>query len=154
MRFVLLVFLFSSLASLRVVFFFGLVSFCEMMLLMMIWWVNSLLAAFYYGNITYPSHDPPKMGFLLTVPQDAVRGPILLVQPGYVHPSHPPNDLLIARQDGKSLNRSRLRSCRLMIQPLRKDFRVSSRLTFARSTAFLQTSKLRPGQTVKASSHP
>ena len=113
-----------------------------------------LLVAFYYGNITYPSHDPPKMGFLLTDPQDAVRGPILLVQPGYVHPSHPPNDLLIAQQDGKSLNRSRLISCRLMIQPLRKDFHVSSRLTFARSTAFLQTSKLRPGQTVKGSSYP
>ena len=51
--------------------FFGLVSFCEMMLLMMISCVNSILAVFYYGNITYPSHDPPKMGFLSTVPQDA-----------------------------------------------------------------------------------
>ena len=37
---------------------------------MMISCVNSLLAAVYYGNITYPSHDPPKMGFLSTVPQD------------------------------------------------------------------------------------
>ena len=59
-------------ASLRLrVVFFGLVSFREMMLLMMIWWVNSVLAAFYYGNITHPSRDPPKMGFLSTVPQDA-----------------------------------------------------------------------------------
>jgi len=38
---------------------------------MMIWWVNSVLAAFYYGNITYPSRDPPRMGFLSTVPEDA-----------------------------------------------------------------------------------
>ena len=38
---------------------------------MMIWWLNSVLVAFYYGNNTYPSHDPPKMGFLSTVPQDA-----------------------------------------------------------------------------------
>ena len=37
---------------------------------MMISCVNSLLAAFYYGNITYLSHNPPKMGFLSTVPQD------------------------------------------------------------------------------------
>ena len=29
------------------------------------------MAAFYFGNITYPSRDPPKMGFLSTVPQDA-----------------------------------------------------------------------------------
>ena len=66
------VFLFSSLASLRVFFFFfGLVFFWEMSLLMMIWWLNSVLVAFYYGNNTYPSHDPPKMGFLSTVPQDA-----------------------------------------------------------------------------------
>ena len=70
-RFVLRVFLFSSLALLRVVFFFGLVSYCEMMLLMMISCVNSVLAAFYYGNITCPSHDPLKMGFLSTVLQDA-----------------------------------------------------------------------------------
>ena len=40
-------------------------------MLLMIWWVNSVLAAFYYGNITHPSRDPPKMGFLSTVPQDA-----------------------------------------------------------------------------------
>ena len=51
--------------------FFGLVSFCEMML-MIILCVNSILAAFYYRNITYLSHDPPKMGFLSTIPQDAV----------------------------------------------------------------------------------
>ena len=38
---------------------------------MIIWWLDSVLAAFYFGNITYPSHDPPKMGFLSTVPQDA-----------------------------------------------------------------------------------
>ena len=29
------------------------------------------MAAFYFGNITYPSHDPPRMGFLSTVPKDA-----------------------------------------------------------------------------------
>ncbi|KIJ93822.1 hypothetical protein K443DRAFT_377715 [Laccaria amethystina LaAM-08-1] len=33
--------------------------------------LKSVLAAFYFGNITYPSHDPPRMGFLSTVPQDA-----------------------------------------------------------------------------------
>ena len=38
---------------------------------MMISCVNSLLAAFYYGNITIRHTDPPKMGFLSTVPQDA-----------------------------------------------------------------------------------
>lgn len=32
---------------------------------------HSVLAAFYYGNLTYPTHDPPKMGFLSTVPSDA-----------------------------------------------------------------------------------
>ena len=41
-----------------------------MMLLMMISCVNSVLAVFYYGNITCPSHNPPKMGFLSTVSQD------------------------------------------------------------------------------------
>jgi hypothetical protein len=31
----------------------------------------STLTTFYYGNLTYPSQDPPKMGFLSTVPSDA-----------------------------------------------------------------------------------
>ncbi|KAF8885385.1 aspartic peptidase domain-containing protein [Gymnopilus junonius] len=33
--------------------------------------LKSVLSAFYYGNLTYPTHDPPKMGFLSTVPSDA-----------------------------------------------------------------------------------
>jgi len=33
--------------------------------------LKSVLAAFYFGNITYPSRDPPRMGFLTSVPQDA-----------------------------------------------------------------------------------
>ena len=31
----------------------------------------STLATFYYGNMSYPSKDPPKLGFLSTVPSDA-----------------------------------------------------------------------------------
>ena len=31
----------------------------------------STLTTCYYGNLTYPSKDPPKMGFLSTVPSDA-----------------------------------------------------------------------------------
>jgi hypothetical protein len=31
----------------------------------------STLATFYYGNLSYPSQDPPKLGFLSTVPSDA-----------------------------------------------------------------------------------
>lgn len=31
----------------------------------------SVLASFYYGNITHPSADPPRIGFLSTVPGDA-----------------------------------------------------------------------------------
>lgn len=30
-----------------------------------------VMASFYYGNLTYPSHDPPRIGFLSTVPTDA-----------------------------------------------------------------------------------
>ncbi|KAG6836291.1 hypothetical protein H0H93_009431 [Arthromyces matolae] len=33
--------------------------------------LKSVVAAFYYGNLTYPSVDPPRMGFLSTVPSDA-----------------------------------------------------------------------------------
>ncbi|KAG6878986.1 hypothetical protein C0992_006080, partial [Termitomyces sp. T32_za158] len=32
---------------------------------------SSVIASFYYGNLTYPSVDPPRMGFLSTVPPDA-----------------------------------------------------------------------------------
>lgn len=30
-----------------------------------------VMASFYYGNLSYPSHDPPRIGFLSTVPADA-----------------------------------------------------------------------------------
>jgi phytepsin len=30
-----------------------------------------VLASFYYGNLTYPSRDPARVGFLSTVPADA-----------------------------------------------------------------------------------
>jgi len=33
--------------------------------------LKSVLASFHYGNLTHPSHDPPSMGFLSTVPADA-----------------------------------------------------------------------------------
>ncbi|KAK2459962.1 hypothetical protein APHAL10511_007968 [Amanita phalloides] len=33
--------------------------------------LKGVLSAYYYGNLTYPSHDPPRMGFLSTVPHDA-----------------------------------------------------------------------------------
>lgn len=33
--------------------------------------VLSVLATFYYGNLTRPSLDPPRIGFLSTVPSDA-----------------------------------------------------------------------------------
>ncbi|KAH9476110.1 Cathepsin E-B [Psilocybe cubensis] len=33
--------------------------------------LKGVLSAYYYGNLTYPSQDPPKMGFLSTVPTDA-----------------------------------------------------------------------------------
>ncbi|RDB16465.1 Pepsin A [Hypsizygus marmoreus] len=33
--------------------------------------LKSVLSTFHYGNLTYPSHDPPRMGFLSTVPADA-----------------------------------------------------------------------------------
>jgi len=29
------------------------------------------LVAFYYGNLTHPSVDPPRIGFLSTVPKNA-----------------------------------------------------------------------------------
>ncbi|KAA1469639.1 acid protease [Dentipellis sp. KUC8613] len=34
--------------------------------------MKSTLVAFYYGNLTHPSVDPPRIGFLSTVPTDAV----------------------------------------------------------------------------------
>ncbi|TFK67789.1 acid protease [Pluteus cervinus] len=33
--------------------------------------IRGVLASFYYGNLSYPSVDPPRMGFLSTVPSDA-----------------------------------------------------------------------------------
>ncbi|THH32199.1 hypothetical protein EUX98_g2000 [Antrodiella citrinella] len=33
--------------------------------------LKSALIAFYYGNLTHPSQDPPRVGLLSTVPQDA-----------------------------------------------------------------------------------
>ncbi|KAG6910344.1 hypothetical protein DXG01_011413 [Tephrocybe rancida] len=33
--------------------------------------LKSVVASYHYGNLTHPSHDPPKMGFLSTVPADA-----------------------------------------------------------------------------------
>ncbi|KIJ23518.1 hypothetical protein M422DRAFT_786152 [Sphaerobolus stellatus SS14] len=33
--------------------------------------MKSNLVAFYFGNITHPSSDPPRMGFLSTVPTNA-----------------------------------------------------------------------------------
>lgn len=32
---------------------------------------NRVMASFYYGNLTYPSVDPARIGFLSTVPSDA-----------------------------------------------------------------------------------
>lgn len=32
---------------------------------------DRVIAAFHYGNITYPSRDPPRIGFVSTVPPDA-----------------------------------------------------------------------------------
>ncbi|KAF6760642.1 aspartic peptidase domain-containing protein [Ephemerocybe angulata] len=33
--------------------------------------LKSVLSAYYFGNLTYPSRDPPRMGFLSTVPNNA-----------------------------------------------------------------------------------
>jgi len=33
--------------------------------------LKSVLASFYYGNLTYPSQDPPRIGLLSTVPKGA-----------------------------------------------------------------------------------
>ncbi|KAL6302937.1 aspartic peptidase domain-containing protein [Sparassis latifolia] len=33
--------------------------------------LKSVLAAYYYGNLTHPSQDPPRVGFISTVPDDA-----------------------------------------------------------------------------------
>ncbi|KAJ8462688.1 hypothetical protein ONZ45_g17846 [Pleurotus djamor] len=33
--------------------------------------LKGVIAAFHYGNITYPSRDPPRIGFVSTVPSDA-----------------------------------------------------------------------------------
>ena len=33
--------------------------------------MNSNLVAFYYGNLTHPSVDPPRIGFLSMVPSNA-----------------------------------------------------------------------------------
>ena len=33
--------------------------------------MKSNLVVFYYGNLTHPSVDPPRIGFLSTVPQNA-----------------------------------------------------------------------------------
>ncbi|KAI0066911.1 acid protease [Artomyces pyxidatus] len=35
--------------------------------------LKSVLATFYYGNLTYPSHDQPRIGLLSTVPADAAQ---------------------------------------------------------------------------------
>ena len=32
---------------------------------------HRVLASFYYGNLTNPSADPPRIGFVSTMPQDA-----------------------------------------------------------------------------------
>ncbi|EAU86678.2 hypothetical protein CC1G_07336 [Coprinopsis cinerea okayama7 len=33
--------------------------------------LKSVVSSYYFGNITYPTQDPPRMGFLSTVPEDA-----------------------------------------------------------------------------------
>ncbi|KAI3607677.1 hypothetical protein WG66_005018 [Moniliophthora roreri] len=33
--------------------------------------LKSVLSSYYYGNLTHPSHGPPRLGFLSTVPPDA-----------------------------------------------------------------------------------
>ncbi|KAL0581265.1 hypothetical protein V5O48_000748 [Marasmius crinis-equi] len=33
--------------------------------------LKSVLSSYYYGNLTYPSRDPPRLGLLSTVPSDA-----------------------------------------------------------------------------------
>ncbi|KAL0071099.1 hypothetical protein AAF712_001657 [Marasmius tenuissimus] len=33
--------------------------------------LKSVLSSYYYGNLTHPSQDPPRLGFLSTVPSDA-----------------------------------------------------------------------------------
>ncbi|KAF9513751.1 hypothetical protein BS47DRAFT_1343746 [Hydnum rufescens UP504] len=35
--------------------------------------LKSVLASFYYGNLTHPSVDPPRLGFVSTVPQNAAE---------------------------------------------------------------------------------
>ena len=34
---------------------------------------RSVLTSYYYGNLSYPSRDPPRMGFLSTVPANAAE---------------------------------------------------------------------------------
>jgi hypothetical protein len=35
--------------------------------------LGSVFVAFYYGNLTFPSQDQPRIGLLSTVPTDAVQ---------------------------------------------------------------------------------
>jgi phytepsin len=35
--------------------------------------LTSVIVAFYYGNITHPSQDQPRVGLLSTVPPDAAQ---------------------------------------------------------------------------------
>jgi hypothetical protein len=35
------------------------------------YYTDRTLVAFYYGNLTHPSVDPPRIGFLSTVPKNA-----------------------------------------------------------------------------------
>lgn len=34
-------------------------------------WFSSVLSAYHYGNLSYPSQDPGRIGLLSTVPEDA-----------------------------------------------------------------------------------
>jgi hypothetical protein len=33
--------------------------------------LNSVVSTFYFGDLKYPSKDPPRVGFISTVPEDA-----------------------------------------------------------------------------------
>ena len=48
------------------------VSFCFVLSLVRFFFFSfSTFTTYYYGNLSYPSQDPPKLGFLSTVPSDA-----------------------------------------------------------------------------------
>ena len=70
-------------------------AYCQVYLIRTVYF--SVLASFHYGNLTHPSVDPPRVGFISTVPRDSED--VFAAAIKSAHNNFPGERILISRED-------------------------------------------------------